>query len=225
MPFALQCILENKDGTMELKSLLLAVCEGTIESYMDLFRKMVEVKHLTILMSSVMDVKYASILENWKMLETIVLGVEVVSFPVGVNCRLRPCPVLPEIMSKFQCLTNLATIHFHGLEMLSNQDIDTISKFNGRTIKEMYLDICSNVDDLCLYDIKVRFQNLLVLAVCGCKEITGTFLQQNYQSFEIVPEVKTLKLKFDNESNPELIINAIELVRTHSRNKVEIIFL
>ena len=199
-----------------MKSLVLAVRDGTIEIYKDLFKEMLEVRHLTILMSSFNDIKYTSLIGNWRLLETIVLGASDSHFPM---------PMLAEIINKFQCLNNLATIHFHRQEMLTNRDIDTISRFKGRTIKEIYLDMCSNVDDLCLYNIKVRFQNLLVLAVCNCKRIRGTFLQQNYQNFETVPKVKKLKLRLCDESNPEFIINAIELVRTHSRNMVKIIFI
>ena len=213
---------------MEMKSILLVVPEDTFEEPLSRFKDMLQVKKVMILQSSPKDIKYASAMSNWKMLETLVLGNVLDRRHVsrrlwGNHNTFVQFPALTEIIGKLQHFDCLAKIHFHNQVLLTNEDIETISRCNGMTIKEMYLGSCPNIHDICLFYIKLRFQNLLILSVVYCKQIKGTFLQQNYQGLDTVPKIKKIKLLFTSESDREIIINAITLVRTYSRNKVEMI--
>ena len=210
---------------MEMKSVLLVVSEDTFEEPLSRFKDMVEVKSVIILQSSPKNIKYSSAMPNWKMLEALVVGS--VLYPDSTNSHSMPLPLpaFPRIIGTLQCFDNLANIHFHKQALLTNRDIETISRCNGVTIKEMYLGSCPNIHDLCLFYIKLRFQNLLILSVVYCKQIKGTFLQQNYQGLDTVPKIRRIKFgsRSANKSDQEIIVNAITLVRTHSRNKVQMV--
>ena len=207
-----------------MKSLALVVTEETFKN-IAFFKEMLKVKQLAVLRSSTKTIDFTSAIVHWSMLETIVLG-GFYNSPARRNYSLFVSfPVLPDIIQTFQCFNNLTRVHFYMQAMLKNEDVDTISRSNGISLKELCFDICPNIDDLCLFSIKTRFQYLLYLTVLDCHGISGTFLHQNYYGSEMVPKLKRIKVRFMAESNAMLIVSAIELIRGHTKNKVEMIFL
>ena len=207
-----------------MKSLALVVTEETFKD-ITFFKKMLKVKQVVVLRSSRKAIDFTSAIVHWNMLETIVLGVFYNSRVHRSYSLFVPFPVLPDIVQTFQCFNYLTRVHFYMQAMLHNEDIDTISRSNGISLKELCFDVCPNIDDMCLFSIKTRFQYLLYLTVLDCHSIRGTFLQQNYYEFEMVPKLRRIKVRLMFDSNAMPIINAIKLIRAHARNKVETIFL
>lgn len=201
-----------------MTSLVMSVDAPKVEAMMRIFKELTGVKEFIVdevLLLFFNHVDLAAVVSNFPLLQNIAIHQASGQYPRRFSYG--------GIDSLLGC--RLVRVCFTSSQMLAINDFDTLSKCSGGTMKELCLSLCPNVDDSCLFDINLRFPCLSNLHVLQCSRIRGTFLKQNYSSFDRVPNLRTIKLMLVEKPKQYFIVKAVESVQMYSKNKVQLTIL